>query len=924
MKFHWLRRLLEKVPPGVSINLPVVSIDPGSLAQYFADEDSTHKDEILAELANLRKDVGGGFQDLKSDLETRGIDTQEKFDELLIVILRIYANSKLLNDVVLPPNYDDYLKFLIKDLSEWQKRYAPMFAKFKSLTLFARVTQKPNKLAPQELIELIRKNKRLVIIGPAGSGKTTTLKKVALNNASNCIKQKPHSYLPILAPLRDYGSVNLKELINSIIKPWGITPENIEQDLVKGKFLVIFDGLNEVPSKFRQQCFQEIRSFSREYRFNRFLYTSRSFEYQDDWISTDDEISIPVCEIESLTKGQIEDCIRRYFGTRNKLADQLIDQLKIHDSRVWENSKSLARLASTPLLLQMLILTFEEKRRIPKSEGELLLGFVDEILLKIEPKKSAAEINPEVKKALLATIAWKMYQEELSSIDKRYAFSVFLKRLDELKRSGIATISYDSNQIWQELQNNYLIIDNGNLVYWPHPLYQELFTGLSLRETCFEDNWEPKFAEIYVQFHSIEAKWYGNPSFEAGLRMLEVIPQPHRLNGLTVIAMINPSLAKEALLRFEPEHNPGMMDEFSETLKRDLLSSKWEGECHRNLLMTASYIPDDWFCSLFNDCATLCPTWEGREQSAIFLWSRCEKSIALEVLKKLCETDLEARVRKTAFNILIQSEEKLDEEMCSFLAQRLFEENQGFLSDPQLLLQKLFDSEIIVALLVDLAKKENNRNEKLRAIWCLGESKTNNVMARKTLIELARKVIDEEIRGESVNALATYPSDLTIKVLCGLANNDQAKPVRINAINSLYAMGSVKVIPSIVSALDDNENDVVEKAMATLVDLSKKEKRVVSTLLRNLKQAEFRSKILQTLSRITIGETDPQIQAKICKEIRYYENERDKYVRLEMALALRGYDLTLSNEIMRELSNDKDQTIRESAQEILNEWGIEL
>jgi Fic family protein len=62
----------------------------------------------------------------------------------------------------------------------------------------------------------------------------------------------------------------------------------------------------------------------------------------------------------------------------------------------------------------------------------------------------------------------------------------------------------------------------------------------------------------------------------------------------------------------------------------------------------------------------------------------------------------------------------------------------------------------------------------------------------------------------------------------------------------------------------------------------------------------------------------------ICKELRFYKNERDKYVRLEMALALRSYDLTISNEIMRELSNDKDQIIRESAQEILNEWGIEL
>ena len=411
------------------------------------------------------------------DLEARGIDTQEKFDELLRAILQILADSKLLKDTVSRPNYDDYLKFLISDLREWQKRYAPMFAKFKSLTLFARIKQDENK-EPQELLQLVRKNKKLVIIGPAGSGKTTTLKKVAVDHATNCIKHKPKSYIPIIVPLRDYGAVDLKLIISSIIKPWNLPFESIEQDLLEGKFLIIFDGLNEVPPSIRQQCFQEIRSFTKEYRPNKFLYTSRNFEYQDDWISIDEK-PVLVCEIETLNKEQIEDCVQRYFVRKKNLADKLIDELKIHDLNVWGNRKSLARLAGTPLLLQMLILTFEEKRRIPKNEGDLILGFVDEILLRIEPTKSAAEFNPEVKKYLLAAIAWEMHEGMLSSIEKRQAFSVFLKRLDELKQSGRASILYDANQIWQELQNNCLLIDDGTLVYWPHPLYQEMFVGLA-------------------------------------------------------------------------------------------------------------------------------------------------------------------------------------------------------------------------------------------------------------------------------------------------------------------------------------------------------------------------------------------------------------------------------------------------------------
>ncbi len=822
----------------------------------------------------------------------------------------------------LPRSYDDYLKFLIKELNEWKNRYAPMFGKFKDFTLFARVTRKENKLDAQELIDLIHRNDKLVIIGPAGSGKTTTLKKVALDNALNFLQHKLNSYIPIIVPLRDYGAVDLKGIIGSIIKPWSLALEGVEQDLILGKFIIIFDGLNEVPTKYRQQCFQEIRTFTREFRSNRFLYTSRNFEYQDNWVSSD-EPPIPVCEIESLTKEQIEDCIRRYFTGMKDLADKLVVELKIHDSGVWENRKSLARLAGTPLLLQMLILTFEEKKRIPKSEGELLLGFVDAILLKREPSKSAAEIDSELKKSLLSTIAWEMHQSEFSSIEKRQVFPIFLRRLSELKKSGKAKKSYDANKIWQELQNNYLLIEDNGLVYWPHPLYQELFVGIALRDACFGDNWEPNINEIYLQFRPIEAK-YGGISFEAGIRMLEVVPQSSRLNTLVVIATVNSSLAKEAFLRFEPEHNLGMMDDLSSVMKASLLSNKWNGESHRNILVAASYISHDYFCSLFIDCATLCPTWEGRDQSALFLWSRCEKNLALETLKNLCEKDIDARVRKTSFNLLVRSDDVLDEKISLFLIQRLFLENLGFLSDPQLHSQKLLDSEYVVHMLVDFAKRNDSLNNKIRAIWCLGKSDLANPTAQTALVEFAKKSVNEDIRCESAVALSAYPSDSTVKVLRDAVKNDKVINVRINATNSLHAIGGAKVISCIVPVLDDSDDSVVDNAVNTLVDLSKKEKRVSGALLRYLKQAVAKNKVLLTLSRITINETSPKIQKKICRELSFHKNEHDKSVLLEIAQALRSYDLSLSNEIMRELSNDNDKIIRENARVILGDWEIEL
>ena len=169
-------------------------------------------------------------------------------------------------------------------------------------------------------------------------------------------------------------------------------------------------------------------------------------------------------------------------------------------------------------------------------------------------------------------------------------------------------------------------------------------------------------------------------------------------------------------------------------------------------------------------------------------------------------------MRRFAFNILIRSDDIHNSEMYSFFVERRFKESQGFLSDLQLLLQKLLDLESIVSLLIDIAKHEKDFGKKLRAIWCLGKSQINNLTARKVLINFVKKSNNNEIKYEAVIALAAYPADQTIKTLGDLVNNDLAKSVRIEAINSLYAIGNVKILPSIISALNDDEDSVIENS----------------------------------------------------------------------------------------------------------------
>lgn len=89
-------------------------------------------------------------------------------------------------------------------------------------------------------------------------------------------------------------------------------------------------------------------------------------------------------------------------------------------------------MAKVPLLLQMLVITYEELDRIPLNLGELLRNYIDEVLNKRKPGKMAGRFKPEIKKDLLAAVAWRMREQGLSaSAPKALAWTAFADRLSK-------------------------------------------------------------------------------------------------------------------------------------------------------------------------------------------------------------------------------------------------------------------------------------------------------------------------------------------------------------------------------------------------------------------------------------------------------------------------------------------------------------
>ncbi len=267
-------------------------------------------------------------------------------EEIKEVVNKLYANQNK-SEKHKQANYKKYLNDIIQKQSLWQKKYTPMFANFEQLTLYAQVLESDDT---KPLLNLISKTPKLIILGVAGAGKTTTLSRIALDSAKKALSNNRSTFIPVLLQLRNYRGA-LGELFDAQLRPWGIDLETFDLDLSHGKFLLIFDGINEIPPGESERCLAELRDLISIHGKNRFLFTSRNIGFQSSQLAKDDKSLIPACEIQPLTKEQIIEYTKRYLG--NKKVNLLITQLGINDPKIWANQRSLAQLVRIPLWLQM-------------------------------------------------------------------------------------------------------------------------------------------------------------------------------------------------------------------------------------------------------------------------------------------------------------------------------------------------------------------------------------------------------------------------------------------------------------------------------------------------------------------------------------------------------------------------------------------
>jgi len=287
----------------------------------------------------------------------------------------------------------NYLKnIMLENVDELYNSYIELSAR-EILPITRRLFEENLSLVHEfEISQLIEKEKRLIVYGEAGSGKTSTLKWLNSVFARDCIEGRGE-YIPLYVPLDSYVKGSFYDYLKKKVQQKGISESDFEK-LLEGKALLLLDGLDMLIPSDGFSPFEEVSGFASDYEDCRYVIASRHGP------SGSIKSTFAVCELEKLSDEKAGLFIENYVPNKR--------QAKLLKIRFLEEINS-HHLIRNPLLLQLWIRISIARMKdagrkelnqkfipsggdsTPSGQAELYLTFISELFRHYKIKESSSE-----------------------------------------------------------------------------------------------------------------------------------------------------------------------------------------------------------------------------------------------------------------------------------------------------------------------------------------------------------------------------------------------------------------------------------------------------------------------------------------------------------------------------------------------------
>jgi len=349
--------------------------------------------------------------------------------------------------------------------------------------------KKNNKIKADDINNLLNISNFLIIQGTGGMGKSTLMKHLFINEITK------KDLVPVFIELKDIndlkGEYKINDLIYNKLCVLGSTLDKtgLEYALNSGCFLFLLDGYDEISSENRDYFFKELDSFCDKYSGNKYIISTRPYS---DFIEFQRFTILKICDFD---KGQVLSLIKR-IEYDNEIKERFI---KAVDKELYNRHKSFA---SNPLLLNIMLLTFDNYAEIPQKLHLFYANAFETLYSKHDATKSG------YRRELKSGLSYDLFKKVFSC----FCFTTYFQGKIEFSYDELIgvlkkvpmKIDFNIKNYIDDLVNSVCVLYKEGLNYkFSHRSFQEYFTAIFLKELSDTNMTKMARQLINKDFHKI-------------------------------------------------------------------------------------------------------------------------------------------------------------------------------------------------------------------------------------------------------------------------------------------------------------------------------------------------------------------------------------------------------------------------------------
>ncbi|MFG6094994.1 NACHT domain-containing NTPase [Leptothoe sp. ISB3NOV94-8A] len=373
-----------------------------------------------------------------------------------------------------------------------------------------------------DAIDMLQEAKKVLLLGKPGAGKTTFLQHLA----NRCIAGHYRSdCIPIFIPLRhglfssdenislEQTTIGLFEHLLILFRGTELTSLHLQKLLQEGRFFLLLDGLDEVPSEESIELLKEIQSFTQKYPNNSCVITSRltsNSPYLQGFLDV---------EVDNFSRDQIQIFAQQWFNANLPSQEAAHLKTKIFlESLDIPGNQPLKELMGTPILLSLLCSVFLARSNFPKKRTKLYQAGLDILLERwdkargIQRDQTYYKLSIPEKLRLLGSIAARTFEKGHYFFEKSELLDIivdYVKSLNDWDDTvNLEKCYLESEAILQAIQVQHgLLVERAKEVYsFSHLTFQEYLTARNIIYQTSSDSLTQTIQELAA--HTLDSNWH--------------------------------------------------------------------------------------------------------------------------------------------------------------------------------------------------------------------------------------------------------------------------------------------------------------------------------------------------------------------------------------------------------------------------------